>query len=146
MRTFFKELFEYNTLCNQKLIGVLMANQPKAPDSFIKLLSHIINAHQIWNGRIIKTEAVSPWDIQPINELKTLDAENHVKTMEVLDTLELSQLIGYKNTKGHAFSNAVKDILFHVINHSTYHRGQIASICNQNDIEPVVTDYIAYKR
>jgi uncharacterized damage-inducible protein DinB len=45
-----------------------------------------------------------------------------------------------------AFSNDIKSIIFHVINHSTYHRGQIASEFKQNGLDPMVTDYILYKR
>lgn len=54
--------------------------------------------------------------------------------------------IGYKTSKGDAFQNTVKDILFHIINHSTYHRGQIAANCKEYGIEPLMSDYIFYKR
>ena len=37
-------------------------------------------------------------------------------------------------------------MLFHFVNHSTYHRGQIASNLKEHGIEPLVTDYIFYKR
>ena len=50
------------------------------------------------------------------------------------------------NSKGETFSNKIKDILFHIINHSTYHRAQIATDLKQNGIEPINTDYIFYKR
>jgi uncharacterized damage-inducible protein DinB len=146
MNAFFKELFEYNHCSNQKLIDVLLERENKVTDKFIKLQSHIINAHQVWNSRLIKYEPFGVWEIHPLSELKKLDTANHLKTLEVLNKMELPQIIEYKNIKGQPFSNSVRDILFHMINHSTYHRGQIASDCKQNRIEPIVTDYIAYKR
>ncbi|QLH28398.1 MAG: hypothetical protein HWD63_02710 [Candidatus Parvibacillus calidus] len=39
----------------------------------------------------------------------------------------------------------MKDIIFHIINHSTYHRGQIAMEFRQSGLEPLNTDYIFYK-
>lgn len=44
------------------------------------------------------------------------------------------------------FTNTIGDILFHIVNHSTYHRGQIASDFRESDIEPLNTDYIMFKR
>jgi uncharacterized damage-inducible protein DinB len=34
----------------------------------------------------------------------------------------------------------------HVVNHSTYHRGQIAAFIRQFGIKPPQTDYIAFAR
>ena len=55
-------------------------------------------------------------------------------------------MVHYTNTNGQAFDNSVRDILFNVINHSTYHRGQIAREFREYGPEPLVTDYIFYKR
>jgi uncharacterized damage-inducible protein DinB len=44
------------------------------------------------------------------------------------------------------FSNTIKDILFHMINHSTHHRAQIAMDMRNNKLEPLPLDYIFYKR
>jgi uncharacterized damage-inducible protein DinB len=44
------------------------------------------------------------------------------------------------------FTNTIKDILFHIINHSTNHRGQIAVDFRNNGLEPLVLDYVFYKR
>lgn len=58
----------------------------------------------------------------------------------------LKKKISYKNSRGERFENSVRDILFHVINHSTYHRGQIATDCKLHGMTPLATDYIFYKR
>ena len=62
------------------------------------------------------------------------------------DSEIITKKIIYKNSKGIEFSNTVQDVIFHVINHSTYHRAQIASDLKANGIEPINTDYIFYKR
>jgi uncharacterized damage-inducible protein DinB len=48
--------------------------------------------------------------------------------------------------KGEKFANTIKDIVVHVINHSTYHRAQIAQLVKQSGGEPAKTDYIVYQR
>ncbi|WP_379084396.1 DinB family protein [Pedobacter sp. UC225_65] len=44
------------------------------------------------------------------------------------------------------YTGIVKDILFHVFNHSTYHRAQIATLFKESGITPPVTDFIILKR
>jgi len=54
--------------------------------------------------------------------------------------------VEYKNAAGEKYTNSVKDIITHVINHSTYHRAQIAQLIRQSGGEPAKTDYIVYQR
>jgi len=54
--------------------------------------------------------------------------------------------IEYKNSSGRVFHNRVQDVIFHVANHSTYHRGQMAAEFKQSGLNPLVTDFIVYKR
>ena len=48
--------------------------------------------------------------------------------------------------KGNLFENKIDDILFHIINHSTYHRGQIMMLFRESGLEPIFSDYIFHKR
>ena len=117
------------------------------PEKSIQLLNHLIDAQQIWNERILKLQpSVGVWEIRPLENLKNHNENNYNKSLEILNNTELSQKIIYKNSKGIEFSNTVQDVIFHVINHSTYHRAQIASDLKANGIEPINTDYIFYKR
>jgi uncharacterized damage-inducible protein DinB len=54
--------------------------------------------------------------------------------------------VEYENSEGRTFANDVKDILFHVVNHSTHHRGQIMMDLRASGITPEPLDYIFYKR
>lgn len=147
MELFFKELFEYNHHYNQKLFAVFNGNPDKTSEKAIKLYNHIINAHHIWNNRIVPTQAqFGVWEIHNLQDLKDIDIVNYKQTLLILDTTDLNQTLNYTNTKGQAFNNSIRNLFFHVINHSTYHRGQIASDFKQNGLEPLITDYILYKR
>ncbi len=146
MKVFFNELFEYSNHFNQLVIDKLYELPDKASEKVIQLQNHIINAHQIWNSRILNEVPFGVLEIHPIEDLKDLDNKNYQDTLKIILAKDLSQKFEYTNTKGQTFTNSLQDILFHIINHSTYHRAQIATECRQYGLEPVVSDYIFYKR
>ncbi|HRP56991.1 DinB family protein [Agriterribacter sp.] len=147
MKLFFKELFEYNHHFNQKLSALFAEKHDTMSDRSVKLFGHILNAHHIWNSRIAgKHSGLSVWDIQAVEQFRRIDDNNFNETVRILDHVDLSSIISYKTTKEQAFENKARDILFHIINHSTYHRGQIAADFRQTGTEPLTTDYIFYKR
>lgn len=147
MKHFFKELFEYNHHFNHKLFDAFIVNQDKTSEKAVKLYNHVLNAHQIWNNRIDPKQATfGVWELHPIQDLKDIDKTNFEQTLQILDRFDLNERINYSNSKGQTFNNSVRDLFFHVINHSTYHRGQIATEFKQYGLEPLVTDYIFYKR
>jgi uncharacterized damage-inducible protein DinB len=54
---------------------------------------------------------------------------------------DLARVASYKNSKGEAWSSRPDDILMHVIMHSGYHRGQIASDMRTAGLTPAYTDF-----
>lgn len=147
MKEFFKELFGYSNHANQLLWDTIMENEGKVPEKSIKLYNHILNAHQIWNNRINPIDkAFGVWESRLVSGEREFDQQNYNHSLTILDTFEFESVVRYTNSKGIAFTNNVRDILFHIINHSTYHRGQIASDFRQNGLEPLVSDYIFLKR
>lgn len=146
MKEEFKELFTYNNHFNQKLIALLSENLQSISDKNLRLINHLVNAQQIWNARIASEEEFEVWQVNKWEELLRIDNENYSKSIEIIDSSKLDNIIEYANSKGIKFSNKIKDILFHIINHSTYHRAQIATELKNCGIEPINTDYVFYKR
>ncbi|MDE3184483.1 MAG: damage-inducible protein DinB [Bacteroidota bacterium] len=147
MKSFFQSLFEYNHHFNQKLYDQFNEHQYKTSKKSINLFNHILNAHHIWNNRIEhKITTFGTWDLHKLHDLKDMDQANYEQSLHILGKSNLDEMIRYSNSQGEAFVNPARDILFHVINHSTYHRGQIAVAFRQLGLEPLVTDYIFYKR
>lgn len=55
--------------------------------------------------------------------------------------------ITFKNLKGDEFTNTVEEILMHVVNHGTFHRGQLVTILRTLGFTEVSsTDLITYMR
>ncbi|HEU0125158.1 MAG TPA: DinB family protein, partial [Flavobacterium sp.] len=86
------------------------------------------------------------WELHPVQDLKGIENKNYEHTLQILNDYDLKLIINYSNSKGQLFSNSIQDMLFHIINHSTYHRGQIATEFKRQGLEPLVTDYIFFKR
>ncbi|WP_353197263.1 DinB family protein [Parapedobacter defluvii] len=147
MKTFFENLFTYNHHCNQQLAAILSEKPEQADVKSMSLFSHMLNAHQIWNNRILgQPTGCTVWESRPSDTFAAIDRHNFNQTITLLGSFGLTDPITYKTSDGRLFVNTVGDILFHVINHSTYHRGQIALLFRQNGMEPLITDYIFYKR
>ena len=60
MKAFFNQLFDYNYDCNKKIIDECVKID-ELPEKSVKLFSHILNAHHIWNARVN--------DLKPIYEV-----------------------------------------------------------------------------
>ncbi len=147
MKEFFAELFAYSHHYNQILAARILAGHKSLSSETIRIFSHILNAHQIWNSRISKDQVpFGVWEVHRPEIFAVTDLENYNKSLEILASCDLEMNVSYSNSAGKAFENNVKDILFHVLNHSTYHRGQVASHFRQSGLEPEITDYIMYKR
>ena len=146
MKTFFKELFQYNHHFNQAVITALTENPEHTSERCVKLVSHLLNAHQIWNCKIQPGQLpYERLEIHQIQDFREIDQKNFELSMRILDHYDLNQMVRYSISTGKVFNHSVRDILFHVINHSTYHRGQIATEFRQCGLEPLMTDYIFYK-
>lgn len=143
MNTLFKTLFEYNHYSNKQLVQSFIANQSAVSTKSVKLFSHILDAHEIWNSRILGTACdYGVWDVQLLTNFERLIQIRLENTMVILEKLSLDEVVQHPKARGQKIS----DVLFHVINHSTYHRGQIAMDFRKNGIEPIVTDYILFEK
>ena len=146
MKEKLKELFDYTFAMNSKVIELVNNHSTQLSEKTFLLLSHIINAHQIWNSRIIQRMEFGVWQLNDLNAITALNNSNFTDTEQILAFEDLNRIISYKTSKGVVFENKLDDILFHIINHSTYHRAQIATECRNSGIPPLLTDYIMYKR
>lgn len=112
-----------------------------------RLICHTLNAQNIWNHRLLgipPTQKV--WEIFPMEDLTILNSQNHQMSLSILQDLDLNSIINYQNSKGVAFKNTAENILSHIVNHGTYHRGQITTEIKKQGVLPIGTDYIFYNK
>lgn len=140
------DLFEYTHHFNREMIKVIAENITKVDEKTISLINHTLNAQQIWNSRILGEKSFEVWQINPFESLEEINHQNVKKSIAIIQKSDLDKRIEYQNSRGTKFENSIFEMLFHAINHSTYHRGQLNSLLKQNGIDPLLTDYIFYKR
>jgi uncharacterized damage-inducible protein DinB len=145
----FLHLFKYNYWATSRAANSIIKTNGPIPEA-VKLLSHLISSQFVWLSRVadVKTD-VLVWNNFPIDECISKSSEI---TSEWINLIEgksndfLEKRIKYQNSNGENFENSLKDILTHLINHSTYHRAQIAQLVKRAGGNPAVTDYIVYQR
>ena len=147
MKAFFHQLFDYNFYCNKKFIETC-AQLQHVPEQSQRLFSHVLNAHHLWNSRISgQAPTLSVWDVHQVAAWGDLHYQNQRDSFEIITNADpFDRRITYESTEGRTFTNTLQVILFHVINHSTHHRAQIAADFRANGLEPLALDYIFYKR
>jgi len=94
-----------------------------------KIQAHIDRAKTTWLDRV--------------NEAKSTSfADWH----EAVAAIDPDAEIGYKNFSGDYFASSFAQIAWHVVNHGTYHRGQMRQIAESEGIPWPETDLIFYYR
>jgi uncharacterized damage-inducible protein DinB len=141
-----REMINYTRVADELMIQTMLANKP-VPVKAISLFSHVLTAQHIWIQRICDQKpSYAVWEEHLLEDFYTISAANFEQLKDILDKIDLDKVITYAKSNGETFANSVKDILFHVVNHSTYHRAQIASLLKAHTIQPPITDYIILKR
>ena len=143
--SYFRRLFSYDDWANREVLAALRKIEVPPPKS-VALLAHIAAAERLWLARLRQEHQPLPvWPDFTVHESGNELAELPGRWRDYLDSLGAAGLaleVSYKNSKGEPFTNAVHDILMHVVMHSAYHRGQIALDMRTAGHVPVLTDFI----
>jgi uncharacterized damage-inducible protein DinB len=137
-------LFSYDAWANREIIRSLRET-PDFPPKALKLLSHILSAEMLWHERIAgQKQSLAVWPDLSLPECDALARRLEEIWRRCLehDETALAKEISYKNSKGESWNSRVEDILLHVVTHSAYHRGQIATVMRAAGHEPAYTDFI----
>lgn len=148
MKKYFTKLYQYNQWANQRVLGALDKQQVD-DEKILTIMSHVVSALFIWLSRIEgKSPAAYPlWKQYSRTELLKMNEEITQRWIKFVEnTDDFNRELVYNNYVGDPYKNDVEQIMIHLVNHSTYHRGQVALLMRQNSFEPINTDFITYDR
>lgn len=161
MKEILTELARYNLWANETLCNTILSlpeeewNKPMIssfPGLFPTML-HMMSAESIWWQRLKLVENVQPpaenYDKsfqELINDLINLD-KTWKEWVENASPHALSHVFYYRNSKRQEFRQPVYQVLIHLFNHNTYHRGQLVNLIRQAGYTTIPqTDFIVWSR
>ncbi|HTQ66330.1 MAG TPA: DinB family protein [Puia sp.] len=160
MKDLFNQYAAYNAWATKKLLDAvneLSEEQQHAEitssfNSLYKTFFHLWSAETIWWQRLQPQNSRIEGD--PFqHSMKSLSEGLHDRDMEFLhwvnsqDENSFIQKIEYRNSRGEKFNEPLFQVLLHLFNHGTYHRGQIVTILRQLGLQKIPqTDFIAWVR
>jgi uncharacterized damage-inducible protein DinB len=142
---YLRRQFAYDEWANKEVLNAIRAAGGASQRS-VQLMSHILAAELVWLERLKQQpQSVPVWPEPNLAQCEEQAAKLGKQWLEFLDLItagDVSQTISYENSKGEQWTNTIVDVLTHVIMHSAYHRGQIASHMRANGQTPAYTDFI----
>ena len=147
MKSYFQHLFTYNQWAYGLFKDLLIADDFEHKE-IQKLLSHCHNAESIWMDRIKgKPPRVGVWDTYSFQEcFERLKSSNQEWVKMIASAPDFDRIVTYVNSRGDHFESRLSDIIIHVANHGTHHRGQISLLLRKMNIKPPATDFILFSR
>jgi uncharacterized damage-inducible protein DinB len=153
-------LYDFNSWANRRTIE---ACAPLAPEQFTRdlassfrsvrdTLAHIYGAQWIWlerwHGRTPATlpSAADFPDLETVRRRFVEIDRNLVDFAASLNADDLHRVVQYKTVAGTPHAQPLWQMLQHLANHSTYHRGQVTTLLRQLDAKATSTDLIAFYR
>jgi uncharacterized damage-inducible protein DinB len=156
-----RRLFAYNRWANLRLLDAAEELTPeelgrRVESSFpsvLETLEHLLGAEWVW---LTRWKGTNPTDFpEDAPAWKTVAAVRErwdrlwEEQREFLDRLSLERVesyITYRVFSGAEDEQVLGDLMRHVVNHATYHRGQLVTMLRQLGKEPPSTDFIRYLR
>ncbi len=144
-KQYFKELAEYNLWANTIVCGWLgqitdeQWNQEiiSSFNSIQQTVLHVISAEKAWLERFKKNPNIV-WLQSEFKGTKEEHIDLWKKTstelksfIDTFDETDLNTNLDFKRLNGEAFSMPYYLLFAHVVNHATYHRGQLVTMLRQ---------------
>jgi len=153
-------LFTYNDWANKR---ALQAASTLTPEQFTKplgnsfssvrdTLAHLYGAETIWLQRFHGESPSAFPDLTQITDIASLQAKWNPIAADLLNFVtnltqqDIDRVVEYKTMKFGVYSNPLWQSLQHVVNHGTYHRGQITTMLRQLGATPILTDLMHFYR
>lgn len=148
MKKYFLKLYRYNAWATKRVVGTLVRQQV-TDEKILTLLGHVLAAQFLWLHRIkgLPAPNVKLWGSYTLQGLIEMSEEASRQWLEFVESTDnFDRELTYTNYVNEPYTNNVENIMIHLVNHSSYHRAQVAMLLRQKGYEPINTDFITYDR
>jgi uncharacterized damage-inducible protein DinB len=153
-------LYDYNAWANHRSLDAASA---LTDEQFVKpmgssfgsvrdTLGHISGAEWIWLERFQGRSPASLPDTTHFKDVRSLREhwnEHQARLLGFVRSLtqsDLDRVMEYKTLKFGVYSNPLWQSMQHLVNHGTYHRGQVTTLLRQLSAQPILTDLMHFYR
>ena len=151
-------LYDYNYWANARILEALenLSNeQLNAPTtngygSLRETLVHMLSAEWMWRRRWQGTSPTTRLNSDDFPTLASICTRWHEEERQMrafLVTLhdeDLARVVLYKNTAGEEYGLPLWQMMFHLLNHSTQHRREIAMVLTELGHSPGELDFLLF--
>lgn len=140
----------YASASDKIVLEALQNSTPKTPVKAWEIFSHVLNAYEIWLSRL--EGRPSRYGLFQVHEAAQFAARLsalHGGLQTYLDACspeKLNDAFVYTSTEGDTYSSRRDEVFLHLVNHGSYHRGQVSTLLRQAGCIPKPTDYILHTR
>ena len=148
MKKYFLKLYHYNAWSNKRVLNCIK-RQTVGDEKILTIMGHIVAAQFLWLHRIkgLPPPDVKLWGSYTLDQLLVMAEDAGQQWIDFVESNEnFDRELTYKNYLNEPYTNNVEMIMIHLVNHSSYHRAQIAMLLRQKGHEPINTDFITYDR
>lgn len=130
----------------------LMTNLKSSFGGVYETIVHLYQSDRIWLDRLAERPSGKFEDYSApgcVWELRDAWADVQQQMIDFASGLtdsDMDRQITYKNLAGQTFTSAIWQIILHVVNHGTHHRGQVTAMIRQLGGTPINIDLIRYHR
>jgi len=161
MKEHLQQYAAYNRWANQRFLELMngldeSTLQQEVISSFPSLyhtVLHLFTAEHNWWQRLQLAEHIlSPADhfkgtFQELAALLLDQSKRWEQWVAQANERQLEHVFAYQNLKGDHFKQPVWQMVLHLFNHGSYHRGQLVTLLRQAGVEKIpATDFIVFTR
>ncbi|MFN2457249.1 MAG: DinB family protein [Chitinophagaceae bacterium] len=161
MKELFVQYSHYNIWANQTLLDVIHSLPEAQYDAEVassfgtvyKTVLHMWDAESMWWQRMKLSERIVRPGAGNVGKMKDVADGLMQQSRQWKDWISnaqehmLQHEFIYQNTKKESFKQPVYQVLLHLFNHGTYHRGQIVNMLRQLGVSTIPpTDFIVWSR
>ncbi len=120
--------------------------------SVLGTLAHVFAADRVWLGRVEGNPPAKFLDPEKDLKMETLTTEwpavldRWKQNLTSATQEQIDAVVDYKDLKGNPYQQPLWQIVLHMVNHATHHRGQVAGFLRSMGKTPPPLDLIAYYR
>jgi uncharacterized damage-inducible protein DinB len=155
MKEHFASLAKYNKWANARLYGMASALSDEAYrrdvgayfGSLHGTLNHLLTADRIWMRRLTgsgdhpgKLDTIVYEDLKALHAAREMEDDRIIKVVDGFDESAFERVWDYRMLNGTPQRQPLREILAHLFNHQTHHRGQshtILTVLGVREPEPL---------